>query len=340
MENATREELVDIWHDCFDVSDEFVRLYFTAKYRPGRARAYRENGRVVASLILVPYRAATPGRVVDLAYVAGACTREERRGEGIMTRLLADSLRDARAGGYALSALIPSGEGLFEYYKRSGYSAVFDRARVEERDDGHDYPLSVTREISPGEARAFLDARLPPSGTRVLHDSEDFEAIAEELALSGGAIIAAFSPGDLIEGVALVAPEDGKVIIKEEISDTPGARHALARAITTCWPGKKQEWTRIPGPADATKPYGMARVLDAGLFLRLHAARHPGQCRLLQVVDEIIPGNNGTFALEHGHCRRVQGVTGRSVERMNIEELTGFLLRDDIYPPYMNLMMD
>jgi hypothetical protein len=259
-----------------------------------------------------------------------------------MTRLVASSLVDARASGFALAALVPAGAGLFDFYRRAGFSAVFDLAVVEERDDPRpDASLPPTREATAGEAFAFLSSRVPAGGLRVLHDDADFAAVASELFLSGGAIFAALSPGGAIEGIALAVPDAGKVVVKESAFDTPAARVALSAAVAARWPGYAREWLGVTGGGVASRPYGMARVLDVATVARLYAAAFPFARRLFRVTDGVIPANSCDFLIEDGGARRVRRYANSPVQEMDIERLTAFFARADaLHPPYMNLMMD
>ena len=341
MNDREREEIIDLCNACFGESPDFTRFYFNAKYRPGRALAIRRDGRPAAALLLVPYAFSRAGRLLDMAYISWACTRADCRGEGLMTRLLADAFRHARSHGFALAALIPGDPSLFDYYRRFGFSPVFERVAIEERGEGPvDAPRQVT-EVAPDDAHAFLAARVWRRDNRVQHDREDFTVISASVVDSGGALLAARSPDGGIEGVALVAPSPGRVIVEEWASDAPPARHSLARAIADRWPGCVQEWRGVADGGGARRRHGMARILDVNAFLADHAARHPDEHLSIEVLDEIIPENRGVFITRDGACHRVPPSSVRPVAVMNIEQLTSFLLQDDpSLPPYMSLMLD
>ncbi|MDR0544847.1 MAG: GNAT family N-acetyltransferase [Odoribacteraceae bacterium] len=340
MNDREREEIIDLCNACFGESPDFTRFYFNAKYRPGRALVVRRDGRPAAALLLVPYAFSRAGRLLDMAYISWACTRADCRGEGLMTRLLADAFRHARSRGFALAALIPGDPSLFDYYRRFGFSPVFERVAIEERGEGPvDAPRQVT-EIAPDDARAFLAARVWRADNRVQHDREDFTVISASIADSGGALLAARAPGGAIEGVAVVAPDPGKIIVEEWASDAPAARHSLVRAIADRWLGRVQEWRGPTGSVASRHHHGMARLLNVSAFLSDHAARHPGETLAIEVLDEIIPENRGLFILRDGACHRAHS-TAAPVVVMNIDQLTSFLLQDDpSLPPYMSLMLD
>ena len=59
-------------------------------------------------------------------YVSGACTHPDYQGRGVMRELLSQALGACKVKGVLLSTLIPATDHLFDYYKKSGYAAVFD----------------------------------------------------------------------------------------------------------------------------------------------------------------------------------------------------------------------
>jgi GNAT superfamily N-acetyltransferase len=337
----SREEVMALWRACFGDSGEFTRFYFDAKYRDENALVHRDaSGTAVAALQSIPYEMTYAGGVISATYVSGACTLPAWRGQGIMTRLLARSLRRDRQRGIALSLLIPGSAGLFDYYGRQGYAPVFEYRVVEEEAAREGVPGLQAREARPAEAFPYFDARSRERGCCVQHDREDFSAIVTDLHAGGGTLLGAFTASGSIAGVALAVPAGGRVLVKDFACDSPAARRALVAGLAARWQGWRQEWRELPVAGAATR-HGMARVVDAGRLLQAYAASRPGERLAIRVADEILPANSGVYMLRDGECRHVKRHAGTTDAVMDAGELTGWLSRrfpGD--PPYMSLMLD
>ncbi|MDR2131661.1 MAG: GNAT family N-acetyltransferase [Odoribacteraceae bacterium] len=341
-DDATRAGVMELWHLCFGDTREFIRFYFNAKYRAGNTFVHRDaRGTIVAALQMVPYRMTYAGRTVAISYLSGACTRPERRGEGIMSRLLTGALLEMQARGVALCALIPGEERLFHYYGRMGFVPVFDYRAVEWTGDGE----GAAREVGPGDEAMeavyrYFQARMLERGCCVQHDREDFSAIVEELLASGGALPVAFTAAGAVEGVAFAVPVEDRVVVKEHACDSPAARRALSRALSGRWPGRRQEWREVP-LAGPVVHHGMARVTDAGALLRAYAAHYPGERQTIRVTDALLPANDGRFEIRGGRCRRAGRSAGAADAGVDAGELTRRLLtRFPGHPPHMSLMLE
>ena len=106
-----RDDIRKLWTDTFDDKAEWVEIFFTRVYRDDDVMVLRPDGngsRPASALLLQRYAMNFHGATVGCAYICGAATRRNERGKGLMTRLLATSLREARERGDMLVTLIPA----------------------------------------------------------------------------------------------------------------------------------------------------------------------------------------------------------------------------------------
>jgi aminoglycoside 2'-N-acetyltransferase I len=81
--------------------------------------AEEEDGRLVAHAAVVPRVLVAGGRALRTGYVEGVATREDRRGQGLATLVMAEVGRVVEAG-YELGAL-GDGSGIPGFYQRLGW---------------------------------------------------------------------------------------------------------------------------------------------------------------------------------------------------------------------------
>lgn len=106
-----------LWRQAFGDPEEFLDLFFEAAFDPGRCRCVRENGQVTAALYWFDCRC----RGQKLAYIYAVATERSHRGRGHCTRLMEDTHRFLKGGGYAGAVLVPGEPELFAMYRKMGY---------------------------------------------------------------------------------------------------------------------------------------------------------------------------------------------------------------------------
>ena len=110
--------LTALWSVVFNEPQEAVALFFNRNLSLHAYMAQR-NGAPVAAVYLTD--ATLNGEPAH--YLCGAATLPAFRGRGIMSRLIAFALNDARSRGDCYSLLYPANEGLYRFYERLGYHA-------------------------------------------------------------------------------------------------------------------------------------------------------------------------------------------------------------------------
>ena len=118
---------MDLWRLCFDDTEEFIRFYFSKKYKDENTLVYRDRqGDAVAALQMPLYPMTFAGTLLQTGYISGACTHPLARARGIMTKLLQEAFAVMRKRDVPVSTLIPANDWLYGYYEKMGYAAIFD----------------------------------------------------------------------------------------------------------------------------------------------------------------------------------------------------------------------
>jgi predicted acetyltransferase len=123
---AERQQLATILAESFNLPLEF-ELAVLNFVGDEPLRVVRREGEVLGGLLGIPMGQFWGGRSVRLYGVGGVGIAPHARGSGVATRLMSETLREARAQGYALSALYPATQPL---YRRVGYEQAGVRCEL------------------------------------------------------------------------------------------------------------------------------------------------------------------------------------------------------------------
>lgn len=121
-----REQLLALYLACFPEDDpQFWNWVFEHLYVPENTLNVRENGRIVASLQMIPCKMRLKDRLFEAHYIYAASTLPEKQGQGLMAGLLAQAAEEGCRRGHAFSVLITQEDSLLNYYARFGYKPAF-----------------------------------------------------------------------------------------------------------------------------------------------------------------------------------------------------------------------
>lgn len=286
-----KKQIRTLWRKCFDDGDEFVEFYFEKVYRDEYALSLECEGRVVSALQMIPYRMIWCETEITVAYISGACTDPEERGKGLMGELLRKAFREMRERGYDITALIPAGESLFDYYRAYGYTEVFDYSRqVFECADilsGAGTATLVLPDQNAGSQWfACFDRLLRERPSCILHSEDDFRNIITDTLIDRGLVIGALNPDGNPAGIAFAVPAGEEILVKEMLYDSEAVRERLlykvAKAFQTC----KVTYKTPPVPP-ATQRYGMAMILNREKMIRRWLDVHPGTLLSKDALDRM-----------------------------------------------------
>lgn len=347
---------MDLWRLCFEDTEEFIRFYFSKKYKDENTLVYRDKqGDVIAALQMPIYPVTFAGTLLQAGYISGACTHPLARARGIMTKLLQEAFEVMRKRGIYASILIPASEWLYSYYGKMGYATVFDyspeRYTVLDRGIPSHFRVEALRDeaLLTDELFGFFYDSMLRRPCCVQHDREDFNAIIEDLRISGGALIVVYGGENHIVGMAFAEPRGNHALVKDWSYDSEEVKQALLWGVMTYLDAAEICCRALPAGKD-DEHRGMARILDVEQILKLYAIRYPEQHFVLKVTDEQIPENTGIYIIGEGDCSRKD--TDNAVVELNVQELTqlvfgyyperfpGLASRFKACNPFISLMLD
>lgn len=352
-----KEEVIELWRLCFEDTEEFIRFYFDRKYKDENTLVYRENGRLLSCLQMLPYPMTFAGTEIRASYISGACTHPSIRGKGAMKQLLAEAFGKMLSSGVGVSVLIPQESWLFDYYRKSGYVTSFgyETERYTIRHQIVSDKQAVVLEYDECKAKMsglyhYFSDRMKKRPCCIQHDFEDFDMIVDDLYVSSGQLVVVVAATGRITGMAFVIPAIENIWVKEWFYDTEQDKKALLQGILQKWE-KEEIKCKVPVALSVGKPGGMARIIDAGRMLSLYAACYPDKQFSLKLTDEILTENTGFYQLKEGVCHRREQDYSVPDFSMDMPILTQALLGQHgqlpssyrIFEPqqaYMNLMLD
>ena len=308
---ALRDDIKKIWTEAFSDPREYVDMYFDRVYNDADVIATSVSGHPVSSLLLQHYRILFHGVEAGCAYIAGAATRRQMRGKGLMTDLICKALQASRDRGYILTALIPANYPLYFFYDRLGFATVFYV-------DPQRYTSLHTFAPDDGIEKYELiddifDSRLWPAFDRMQHNREgmvqhsqrDFLNILDDLRMDHGRFVAVSDEQGDVRAMAWATADesaaDGVVTVKELLGDDGEARKGALRALRVFFPGRPFKLlAEARGEGRKLYSRGMGRIVNAGLCLEIIAAANPGMSRTIRVYDPILKDNNRIYRVKDG----------------------------------------
>lgn len=115
------ERLKELWVECFPNDVEYSKFFFERIFKLDCARVVEAGGEVVAMLHSFPYDFSTPDGKLCAKYIYGVGTSKKYRGRGLAGKLL-----QYEASSCDFIAIIPQSESLFDFYKKHGYTEIFE----------------------------------------------------------------------------------------------------------------------------------------------------------------------------------------------------------------------
>lgn len=337
-----KEEIIKLWRDTFDDTEEFIRFYFDRKYREENTVVAIDNEELLAALQMIPYPMTWLGKEVSASYISGACTRETARNKGIMRSLLAEAFITMKNRDIAFSILIPQEEWLYDYYAKSGYAPVLAYTpgnyylHGKAKSEGTRMLTAEEWEAGIKELYHYFDRQMKKRPDCVQHTPEDFRHILEDLYRSGGKLATVSNPLGKLTGMAFALPLPDKIAVNEIVYSTEEAHNNLLHAIANEW-GKNEIACRYPPGSGKNSKRGMARIIDAPQVLSLYAATQPQKSLLLRLTDEAVPSNSGYYRITNGKCFNTGPGVGKTDLDLSVAELTRFLFAQ---PAFVSLMLD
>ncbi len=357
-DKLSRLEVIRLWKDCFEDTEEFIQLYFERKYKGENTLLYRiVEGEALGALQMLPYPMTYAGSCIDISYISGACTIAKARNEGIMKRLLLRAFEEMGKRNVVMSTLIPQEAWLFDYYRRLGYAPVFDYTWGIYGEEAGVLPDNIDFEFpeklleGDTDLYDYFASRMRARACCVQHTREDFECILDDLCLSGGELLVARDAIRRIVGMAFVLQEKEQIRVNDWFYDSEIIKNGLLAKIRQTWGVKRIECKELPHGKQQVH-YGMARIIDVPQMLELYAVCYPEKSFVVEVADEQIAQNTGIYTVRKGSCEEGYGLQNFVPIKVDVAELTSLLLgyhpdriagETSVFEhrrPYMSLMLD
>lgn len=314
-------------------------MYFDRVYRDADAMTVTDDsGHIVSSLLLQPYAMTFHGLDASASYIAGAATRRNMRGRGLMTSLMTDALHASRDRGDIITLLIPASGYLYGYYARFGFSTVIF-TDIERYTALHTF-LPLDDQPSPAftaaddlfapavyDAVARFEREMKQS--TVVHSQRDFLNILDDLRLDDGLCVAMTGEEGRVASIAWGRPApDGSDTIRvdEVLSSSPEARMAALRALREHWPGRPMAvMSTVKDDGRRPSPRGMARIVSVPSVLTLIARAYPQLKLTMRVFDPLLPTNSGIYRISRGELERLPAPVAKLDFDIDIATLTDLI---------------
>ncbi|MDR0880239.1 MAG: GNAT family N-acetyltransferase [Clostridioides sp.] len=122
------ETVKEIWNYCFGDTEKFTTYYFRNRYIKENNVVVENNGKILSSLQLSPYKLCLNGKTYNTSYVVGVSTLPDARGKGCMKAMINFSLQELYRRGELVSILMPID---YRIYGRYGFENCYDVLKYE-----------------------------------------------------------------------------------------------------------------------------------------------------------------------------------------------------------------
>lgn len=348
-----KDAVLRLWRECFDDSDQYVDMFFSAVYRDDDALLLEHDGQAVSSMLLQRYAMKIHGVTASISYVCGAATTRRYRDRGYMAQLMREALRVSYGRGDMLSTLIPANDPLYGFYGKFCFSPVF-YINLERYTSAHTFRNEGVYEryysLDSADAYAFFAEMSAQRPCSVQHTREQYDLVLMENSADAGTVIALADGAGLPVAMAFVTPSDGEATVRELLARDEDSREAVLEEVHREFAGMP---VTVYGYIDRSdgelRRRGMARIVDAAQCLEAVAEASPSTSLALRVCDPVIGENNHIYIVNNGSCLIDDGYTGALDYDIDIEVLTSIIFGNDVtrrllglpaVRPFISLMLD
>ncbi len=349
-----KEGVMKLWNQSFDDGEAFTQLYFDSRYADDRNIFIEENNKIVSALQMIPYPMSYYGETLSTSYISGACTAPNRRGEGLMTQLLEDTLKEMHKNDVQIATLIPAEDSLADYYNRFGFTWTFDYSihhlSREELTNVKGYEIEPFTEYRE-DVYQYFNQKMQERPLCIQHTSDDFDFIRKTAALENDLIYIA-RQSNQIKGILFCTPGNHTIVVKELLADSEFSKDALLSYVIETTGAEFIRQITFPGIGTEDYKLGMARVLDVHFLLTKYAAAHPEIQICLEISDTLLPANSGVYTIKAGSCIKEDVPIKEGAISISVATLTQLIMGyhpDKMEPefrlfppatPYMSLMVN
>ncbi len=254
-----------LWKQAFGDSDAFIDTYFHNKILPGQSLGMFDGG-LVSVVHMLPFTIRVQGTDLPTAFIAGAATARDRRGEGHMRTLLFESLKLMRDRGILMTHLYPFKHSFYENFGWATYSYIYKKTLTQA--DAH-AAADVVETDNAAVLRPLYEAMMDEFDGYIVRGAREWRWRLEELCSDGGKVIILYKDGRPTAYMMYYLNE-GKAEAIETVYTDEADAGALAGHLLTA--GAREVHYNLAvkddhSASDTAVPHGMARVVDAGALL-------------------------------------------------------------------------
>lgn len=315
------------------------------KFKPERVWGIFENGELGAQLTLLPLQLYVQGRAFPMGGIAGVSTWPENRRQGLVAKLLTQTLQTMNETGQVLSCLHPF---LIPFYRKFGWEVYCEYKNytipVTKFPHKTEIQGTVKRDQAELEVLERLYSRFAALYNGTLARDRDWWK-SSVLDKNVHQCVFYAESGEP-EGYVLYKIENKELVIDEFVHMNENARQALwtflanhdsmvTGASLKMVPSDDILPFLLPDPRiqQENYPYFMARIVNAKAFVESFSYQHQTVSRsyTLSLEDEHAPWNNGVWEWtvnEAGAASLVQTETaaGQADLSCSIGTLTALML--------------
>lgn len=289
-------EAKSLWKSAFGDSDEFIDAYFKNKILLGNSIAMFDNG-LVSVVHMIPFKIRVQGKAFDSAYIAGAATANHKRKQGLMKKLLLESLGLMRERGIAITHLYPFLHRFYEQFGWATYSYV-DKKKVT---TGKTSKEAVeTKDVNLLHA-LYQNMTRNMDGC-VIRSSKEWKWRMDELFADGGRVTV-LNKDDEPVCYMMYYEQDGKADVIETVYEKPEYADRLAEHLASQYSEVRYN---LVSQNQSGEAHGMARIVDAERLLSEVGVQD--LLEKINVTDSFAAWNNtgsGSFNINAGQLARI-----------------------------------
>ena len=319
QEDKEREEnfLRKLWRECFGDPAKYEDFYFKNVYRNNMVYAIQEKG----MLHLNPYRCMVREKEMTLHYIVGVATKESARRQGIMRKLLAQTLEDMYKEEEPFTYLMPAD---VRYYQPFGFVSISEKQEniiIRQQEVGKNTSVEMSSKNSShsfecyekngeGEKKIYFtkyndflalretkQQEIFQSIHQLLseryavfarHDKDYFDLLFEEKRCQGGDVVFCFDGKGEIKGFFAYGMDEGKMHVEQYLSKD--------NEIADCL----NEYCDNIVPVLYQFPF-MVRIVHVKTFLSLFTNsfyEFAMEGKRLLITDAVLADNNGIYSFQ------------------------------------------
>lgn len=209
----------ELWHEVFDDTEMYMNYYFSRKAPRSQVWEDRDEGQLCSMAFFTAYDVRFREKEYRIPYIVGVATREDRRHEGRMTRVLTQGMDGVQKQGCPLVFLSPIDTSIYEPL---GFVPVYWRESIVVEGGGEEKrkvfcwdELSLEKRQRVADfAEKQIQRKMPD--LYMVHHTAYYDEVHRELRALKGALLVFFR-GEEVVGVADWICEEGKHEVTELI---------------------------------------------------------------------------------------------------------------------------